>query len=235
MSRETPRRQELNLKPNEFSALAYRAKAGGAILGILASLLLTAIVLSVSRWSAIISAKVKRFRVALTMWLERFRRIPIPWGSIPRSYTGPLTSASSFAFRESKNRPVHAVVKFRGEVDEPNLRELLRPWVHSLRVRGKRPSPSGRAESLGLAVLRGLAAPRLLDPDRTPEVNCGNCRAKFRPWYGANDSGVQTIHVNRCGLCEGDPLMKLMYEDCGLQLVARVTNRGIRKTITQLR
>jgi hypothetical protein len=57
----------------------------------------------------------------------------------------------------------------------------------------------------------------------------------FRPWYGANDSGVQTIHVNRCGLCEGDPLMKLMYEDCGLQLVARVTNREIRKTISQLR
>lgn len=62
-----------------------------------------------------------------------------------------------------------------------------------------------------------------------------NCRAKFRPWYGANDSGVQTIHVNKCGRCEGDPLTKFMYEDCGLQLVARVTNRGIRKTITQLR
>jgi hypothetical protein len=29
--------------------------------------------------------------------------------------------------------------------------------------------------------------------------------------------------------------MKLMYEGCGLQLVARVTNREIRKTISQLR
>jgi hypothetical protein len=182
MSRETPRRQELNLKPNEFSALAYRAKAGGAILGILASLLLTAIVLSVSRWPAIISAKIKRFRVALTMWLERFRRIPRPWGSIPRSHMGTLTSASSFAFRESKNRPVQALGEFRGEVDEPNLRELLRPRVHSLRVRRNRPSSSGRAESLGLSVVRGLAASWLmLDPDRTLEVNCGNCRAKFRP------------------------------------------------------
>lgn len=147
---------------------------------------------------------------------------------------GPLTSASSFAFRESKNRPVHALGEFRGEVDEPNLRELLKPRVHSLCVRKKPPSPSGRAESLRLSVVRGLAASRLmLDPDRTLEVNCGNCRAKFRAWYGANDSGVQTIHVNRCGLCEGDPLMKLMYEGCGLQLVARVTDRGIRKTISQ--
>lgn len=50
----------------------------------------------------------------------------------------------------------------------------------------------------------------MLDPDRTLEVRYGNCRAKFRPWYGANDSGLQTIQVKRCGLCEGDPLMKLM-------------------------
>jgi hypothetical protein len=118
----------------------------------------------------------------------------------------------------------------------PIWRQLLRPRIHSLRVGRKSPSPSGRAESLGLSVVRRLAASRLMpDPDRTLEVQCGNCRAKFRPWYGANDSGLQTIHVDRCGLCEGDPLMKLVYEGCGLQLVARVANRGIRKMIGQLR
>jgi hypothetical protein len=69
----------------------------------------------------------------------------------------------------------------------------------------------------------------MLDPDRTLEVRCGNCRAKFRPWYGANDTGLQTIDVNSCGLCEGDPLMKLVYEGCELQLVARVTTRGVRR------
>jgi hypothetical protein len=49
------------------------------------------------------------------------------------------------------------------------------------------------------------------------------------PWYGANDSGLQTIQLNRCGLCEGDPLMKLTYEGCEVQLVARATTRRIRK------
>jgi len=92
-------------------------------------------------------------------------------------------------------------------------RQLLRPRVHSLRVGKKSLTPSGRAKSLGLMVVRGQAGSRrMLDPDRTLEIHCGNCRAKFRPWYGANDSGLQTIQVNRCGLCEGDPLMKLMYE-----------------------
>jgi hypothetical protein len=61
----------------------------------------------------------------------------------------------------------------------------------------------------------------MLDPDRTLEVRCGSCRAKFRPWHRANDSGLQPIQVNRCGLCEGDPLMKLMYAGCEVQLVAR--------------
>ena len=115
-------------------------------------------------------------------------------------------------------------------------RQLLKPRVHSPRVRKKSPPSSGRGDSLGLLVLRGRAgSQRMLDSDRTLEVHCGNCRAKFRPWYGANDSGVQTIHVNGCGLCGGDPLMKLMYEGCGLQLVALVTTRGIRKTNSQLR
>jgi hypothetical protein len=74
----------------------------------------------------------------------------------------------------------------------------------------------------------------MLDPDRTLEVQCGNCRAKFRAWFGASDSGVQTIRVKMQHV-RRRPLMKLMYEGCGLQLVARVTNRGIRKRINQLR
>src|SRR5262245_62011139 len=236
MNRETPRRHELDADLHRWLALAYRAKARGVVLALLASLLLTATVLRVSHWLVTISERVERLRVALEVRPQRLRRASGAGVDLAPAPGPPFHRRRQFFSENPK------IMRFRhlGRLDEKRVnaiwRKLLRPRVHSLPVDRKSPLPSGRAASLGLSVLKGQAgSQRMLDPRRTLEVQCGNCRAKFRAWYGASDSGLQTIHVNRCGLCEGDPLMKLMYKGCGLQLVARVTNRGIRKTIGQLR
>jgi len=46
-------------------------------------------------------------------------------------------------------------------------------------------------------------------PDRTLEVHCGNWGARFVAYYGTDeDADTETINLEKCGLCGGDPLRK---------------------------
>lgn len=83
-------------------------KAVGVMLRTLGSLFLTAVIPRVSHRLVIFPAKVRRFRVALKVRPQRSGRGSRPEGPISQLDTGPATSASSVAFRESKNCSVRA-------------------------------------------------------------------------------------------------------------------------------
>ena len=108
--RETARHRELDAELHKFSALTCRAKTRGAILGMLASLWLVALVLSLSHFLGNISAELRPLRVApLKRPTSASAGLPAHGGR-PRDHTpGPVTRASSTAFREFKNRAVHAL------------------------------------------------------------------------------------------------------------------------------
>jgi len=63
--------------------------------------------------------------------------------------------------------------------------------------------------------------------DHTLEVHCQNCRAKFIAWYG--DAGTQTIDVEKCGLCGGDPWRRDIFKDSVLRMIPYVTARVVRR------
>jgi hypothetical protein len=43
--------------------------------------------------------------------------------------------------------------------------------------------------------------------ERTLEVHCDNCQARFVAWYGTEeDADTETIDVEKCGLCGGRQL-----------------------------
>jgi hypothetical protein len=68
------------------------------------------------------------------------------------------------------------------------------------------------------------------DTGRTLEVRCGNCQARFIAWHGTEeDAETETVHVERCGLCGGDPFKKDNFKDAVIQLLAQVTARGIKR------
>jgi hypothetical protein len=44
---------------------------------------------------------------------------------------------------------------------------------------------------------------------------------RFIAWYAvANDCRPKLMHVNRCGLCGGDPITRALHKDYTSQLVA---------------
>jgi hypothetical protein len=44
------------------------------------------------------------------------------------------------------------------------------------------------------------------------EIHCDNCQARFIAWYGTEeDADTDTIDVEKCGLCGGDPVKKRPY------------------------
>ena len=62
--------------------------------------------------------------------------------------------------------------------------------------------------------------------ERTLEIHCDNCQARFIAWYGTEeDADTDTIDVEKCGLCGGDPFKKDNLKDAVLRLVAQVTAR----------
>ena len=68
------------------------------------------------------------------------------------------------------------------------------------------------------------------DRDRTLEVHCRNCGARFVAWYGAEeDADPEVKEVAKCGLCGGDPMKKDNLKDCVLRLVPQVTARNIKR------
>jgi hypothetical protein len=66
--------------------------------------------------------------------------------------------------------------------------------------------------------------------ERTLEIHCDNCQARFIAWYGTEeDAETDTIDVEKCGLCGGDPLKKDNFKDCVIRLIAQVTTRNVKR------
>jgi Zn finger protein HypA/HybF involved in hydrogenase expression len=66
--------------------------------------------------------------------------------------------------------------------------------------------------------------------ERTLEIYCDNCQARFVAWYGTEEEAdTETIDVEKCGLCGGDSFKRDNFKDCTLRLVAQVTARGVKR------
>jgi hypothetical protein len=67
------------------------------------------------------------------------------------------------------------------------------------------------------------------DRDRTLEVHCRNCGARFVAWYGSEeDADTEVKDVDKCGLCGGDPFKKDNFKDAVLRLIPYVTARNVK-------
>ena len=67
------------------------------------------------------------------------------------------------------------------------------------------------------------------DRERTLEVRCGNCAARFIAWYGEDDDETETKDVEKCGICRGDPTKRDIFKDSVLRLIPHVTARNIKR------
>jgi hypothetical protein len=66
--------------------------------------------------------------------------------------------------------------------------------------------------------------------ERTLEVWCGNCQARFVAWYGTEeDADTETVDVEKCGLCGGDSFKKDVFKDTAIRLIAQVTARNVKR------
>jgi hypothetical protein len=81
---------------------------------------------------------------------------------------------------------------------------------------------SGR-EQLDLGLSADKKAP--LGPERTLEVSCLNCGAKFVAYYGDDEDNVDTVEVKSCGLCHGEEFRRGNLKGATIRLVAEVTSR----------
>jgi hypothetical protein len=49
-------------------------------------------------------------------------------------------------------------------------------------------------------------------------------------WYGTEeDADTDTIDVEKCGLCGGDPFKEDNFKDCVIRLIAQVTTRNVKR------
>jgi hypothetical protein len=63
----------------------------------------------------------------------------------------------------------------------------------------------------------GLPFSRSPTRERTLEVRCDNCKARFVAWYGTEEEAeTETVDVEKCGLCGGDSFKKRQLQ--GLHL-----------------
>ncbi len=62
-------------------------------------------------------------------------------------------------------------------------------------------------------------------PERTLEVQCSNCGAKFIAYYGFDEENVETVEVKSCALCHGEALKRGNFKGATIRLVAEVTAR----------
>jgi Zn finger protein HypA/HybF involved in hydrogenase expression len=73
----------------------------------------------------------------------------------------------------------------------------------------------------------GLPFSRSPSRDRTLEVHCDNCKARFVAWYGTEEeSETETVDVEKCGLCGSHSFKRDNFKYCTLRLMAQVTKRG---------
>lgn len=71
---------------------------------------------------------------------------------------------------------------------------------------------------------------RMAGRERTLEVHCRNCGARFVAWYGSEeDADTEVKDVDKCGLCGGDPFKKDNLKDAVLRLVPQVTARNVKR------
>jgi hypothetical protein len=76
--------------------------------------------------------------------------------------------------------------------------------------------PTGRGSNPGNV----LSFSRPPNRERTLETHCDNCHARFIAWYGAEeDVDTDTIDVEKCGLCGGDPINRDNFKDAVLRLI----------------
>jgi hypothetical protein len=76
----------------------------------------------------------------------------------------------------------------------------------------------------------GLPFSRSPNRERTLEVHCSNCQARFVAWYGTEeDADTEAVDVEKCGLCGGDPFKRDNFKDCVLRLMAQVTARNVKR------
>ncbi|MGO9606874.1 MAG: hypothetical protein ACLQAT_26370 [Candidatus Binataceae bacterium] len=71
----------------------------------------------------------------------------------------------------------------------------------------------------------GLGADKQTGPERTLEVNCANCGAKFIAYYGYDEENVETVEVRSCALCHGDEYKRDNFKGGTIRLIAQVTAR----------
>jgi hypothetical protein len=67
------------------------------------------------------------------------------------------------------------------------------------------------------------------DKERTLEVHCRNCAARFIAWYGEDDAEPLTKDVEKCGICGGDPTKRDIFKHSLLRLIPHVTARNIKR------
>ena len=66
--------------------------------------------------------------------------------------------------------------------------------------------------------------------ERTLQIHCDNCQARFVAYYGTReDPETATIDVEKCGLCGGDSTKRDNFKDCALRLLAEVTARTVKR------
>ena len=61
--------------------------------------------------------------------------------------------------------------------------------------------------------------------ERTLEMNCSNCGAKFVAYYGYDEENVDTVEVQKCGLCHGEAFRRDNFKGATIRLLAQVTAR----------
>ena len=83
-----------------------------------------------------------------------------------------------------------------------------------------RPKKSREQLDLGLG-----AENKQSGPERTLEVNCLNCGAKFVAYYGYDEDNVETVEVKSCGLCHGEAFKRDNLKNATIRLMAQVTAR----------
>ena len=65
--------------------------------------------------------------------------------------------------------------------------------------------------------------------ERTLEVRCGNCQARFVACYGTDEDPTTRLSTcEKCG-CGGDSFKKYVFKDTVIRLIAQVTARAVKR------
>jgi hypothetical protein len=65
--------------------------------------------------------------------------------------------------------------------------------------------------------------------DRTFEVHCRNCAARFTAWYGDEDADTEMKDVEKCGLAGATLAKRDNFKDAVLRLIPYVTARNSKR------